>query len=64
MGKAGIATAALVFAAAASPCPAMASGTEPAGGDLEAVKRRGVLRHLGVPYARFVSGGGRASTSS
>ncbi len=58
MGKAGIATAALVFAAAAFPWTATASGTDLAGGDLEAVKSRGVLRHLGVPYARFVSGGG------
>jgi ABC-type amino acid transport substrate-binding protein len=28
------------------------------GGDLEAVRRRGVLRHLGIPYANFVTGGG------
>jgi ABC-type amino acid transport substrate-binding protein len=27
-------------------------------GDLEAVKARGVLRHLGIPYANFVTGGG------
>jgi ABC-type amino acid transport substrate-binding protein len=29
-----------------------------AGGDLADVKERGVLRHLGVPYANFVSGAG------
>ncbi len=28
------------------------------GGDLDAVRRRGVLRHLGIPYANFVTGGG------
>jgi len=28
------------------------------GGDLEAVKERGVLRHLGIPYAGFVTGSG------
>jgi len=28
------------------------------GGDLAAIKARGVLRHLGVPYANFVTGGG------
>ena len=28
------------------------------GGDLDAVKERGVLRHLGVPYANFVTGAG------
>lgn len=39
--------------AAAAPAPA-----EEPGGDLAAVKRRGVLRHLGVPYANFVTGGG------
>jgi ABC-type amino acid transport substrate-binding protein len=28
------------------------------GGDLQEVKERGVLRHLGVPYANFVTGSG------
>jgi ABC-type amino acid transport substrate-binding protein len=28
------------------------------GGDLDAVRQRGVLRHLGVPYANFVTGSG------
>jgi ABC-type amino acid transport substrate-binding protein len=28
------------------------------GGDLAAVKSRGVLRHLGIPYANFVTGSG------
>ena len=26
--------------------------------DLDAIKERGVIRHLGVPYARFVMGNG------
>jgi ABC-type amino acid transport substrate-binding protein len=38
--------------------PGRARSVEPGGGDLDAVKQRGVLRHLGVPYARFVSGRG------
>lgn len=28
------------------------------GGDLDAIRRRGVLRHLGIPYAQFVTGSG------
>jgi ABC-type amino acid transport substrate-binding protein len=28
------------------------------GGDLEDIKGKGVLRHLGIPYANFVTGGG------
>ena len=28
------------------------------GGDLDAIRKRGVLRHLGIPYANFVTGGG------
>jgi ABC-type amino acid transport substrate-binding protein len=28
------------------------------GGDLDAIRARGVLRHLGIPYASFVTGGG------
>jgi ABC-type amino acid transport substrate-binding protein len=36
--------------------PAARAGDD--GGDLEAVRRRGVLRHLGIPYANFVTGGG------
>ncbi len=28
------------------------------GGDLDAIRRRGVLRHLGIPYAHFVTGSG------
>jgi ABC-type amino acid transport substrate-binding protein len=35
-----------------------AAGAQDAGGDLDAVKRRGVLRHLGIPYANFVTGSG------
>ena len=37
--------------------PAVAAGEE-AGGDSAAVKSRGVLRHLGIPYANFVTGSG------
>ncbi len=36
---------------------ALAAAEEP-GGDLDAVRRRGVLRHLGIPYAQFVTGSG------
>ena len=28
------------------------------GGDLDAIRQRGVLRHLGIPYAHFVTGSG------
>ncbi len=28
------------------------------GGDLDAIRQRGVLRHLGIPYAQFVTGSG------
>lgn len=38
-----------VFLLAASVCR---------GDDLDAVRERGVLRHLGIPYANFVTGGG------
>jgi ABC-type amino acid transport substrate-binding protein len=34
------------------------SRPEDPGGDLDAVRARGVLRHLGVPYAGFVTGAG------
>jgi ABC-type amino acid transport substrate-binding protein len=36
----------------------VATAPVPAGADLDALKERGVLRHLGVPYANFVSGAG------
>jgi ABC-type amino acid transport substrate-binding protein len=36
---------------------AAASADDP-GGDLDAVRHRGVLRHLGIPYAHFVTGSG------
>jgi ABC-type amino acid transport substrate-binding protein len=45
--------AAALLAAALLPALARAEG-----GDLDAVKRRGVLRHLGIPYANFVTGSG------
>jgi ABC-type amino acid transport substrate-binding protein len=44
----------LPLAWAALAAPARADD----GGDLDAVRTRGVLRHLGVPYANFVTGGG------
>jgi ABC-type amino acid transport substrate-binding protein len=44
------------IAAAAVLLLSTASATE--GGDLAALRARGVLRHLGVPYASFVTGGG------
>jgi ABC-type amino acid transport substrate-binding protein len=47
----------LAACAAALALAAPALAEEP-GGDLAAVKRRGVLRHLGVAYANFVTGGG------
>ena len=37
---------------------ASAAWAEAPGGDLDAVRERGVLRHLGVRYANFVTGGG------
>lgn len=39
--------------AALTPIPAAADD-----GDIEGVKERGVLRHLGIPYAGFVTGSG------
>jgi ABC-type amino acid transport substrate-binding protein len=47
--------AALVCAAVVA-APGRALAADPNGGDLEEIRARGVLRHLGVPYARFVSG--------
>ena len=58
MGKPGASIAALCLAVGALPWAAAASAPGPGGGDLDAVKKSGVLRHLGVPYARFVSGEG------
>lgn len=37
---------------------AIVSWDSASGGDLSEIKRRGVLRHLGVPYANFVTGSG------
>ena len=36
--------------------PALAAEEE--GGDFDVILQRGVLRHLGIPYANFVTGGG------
>ena len=46
-----------LLACAALLAAPSARAAEPAG-DLDAVKRAGVLRHLGVAYANFVTGGG------
>ena len=47
-----------ICAALALLLPAAASAGGETGGDLAAVKSRGVLRHLGIPYANFVTGSG------
>jgi len=49
MAAAGVVFCLLVLFAQAGPVQAQ---------DLDAVKARGVLRHLGIPYANFVTGGG------
>jgi ABC-type amino acid transport substrate-binding protein len=49
---------AALCAALALLVPAIAAADAAEGRDLDAVKRRGVLRHLGIPYANFVTGGG------
>lgn len=45
----------LVLASFVLQAPAKA---DEGGGDLEQVRHRGVLRHLGVPYAAFITGAG------
>lgn len=45
-------------ALAALATPALAQAPADPAGDLAAVKARGVLRHLGVAYANYVTGGG------
>jgi ABC-type amino acid transport substrate-binding protein len=45
-----------MICAVALPAAVPAAAGE--GGDLAAVRARGVLRHLGIPYANFVTGGG------
>ena len=39
-------------------------GAEEGGGDLDDVRRRGVLRHLGIPCAAFVTAGGVSTIMS
>jgi ABC-type amino acid transport substrate-binding protein len=51
-------TVASICAALALLLPTAAAADGEAGGDLAAVKSRGVLRHLGIPYANFVTGSG------
>jgi ABC-type amino acid transport substrate-binding protein len=46
----------LFIVLAATPLAGRAAG--PDDGDLDAIKARGVLRHLGIRYASFVTGGG------
>lgn len=48
----------LLSLAALLGAAAPARAAEDVGGDLDAVLRRGVLRHVGVPYANFVTGSG------
>ncbi len=47
----------LLVVLAAAPLAGRAAGAEE-GGDLDAIRARGVLRHLGIRYASFVTGGG------
>jgi ABC-type amino acid transport substrate-binding protein len=47
----------LFLALTAAPFAGRAAGADD-GGDLDAVKARGVLRHLGIRYASFVTGAG------
>ncbi len=44
--------------AAAILAAGVARGGDHGGGDLDAIRQRGVLRHLGIPYAHFVTGSG------
>lgn len=49
---------AALCAAVALLLPTFAPAGDAEGRDLDAVKKRGVLRHLGIPYANFVTGSG------
>ena len=53
VGPAGFVKAVLVLMVTLLAMPGSAQ-------DLAEVRENGVLRHLGVPYARFVSGGGES----
>jgi ABC-type amino acid transport substrate-binding protein len=53
-GRSGLMVVACVTLLA-TPRPA---ASDDVGGDLDAVQQRGVLRHLGIPYANFVTGSG------
>lgn len=48
----------LCVLAAALLAAGVARAADDGGGDLDAIRRRGVLRHLGIPYAQFVTGSG------
>ena len=47
-----------LFVIAAAVAMAARTRADEGGGDLRALQRRGVLRHLGIPYANFVTGSG------
>mgnify|MGYP000084292552 CR=1 FL=1 len=47
-----------VRSGSAAATPSDVAGT----GDLDQVRRDGVLRHLGIPYANFVTGAGDDGT--
>jgi ABC-type amino acid transport substrate-binding protein len=51
-------TAGTLLALAAGAALLAATARADQGGDLDAIRRRGVLRHLGIPYAQFVTGSG------
>jgi ABC-type amino acid transport substrate-binding protein len=53
-----VASLPLLLVVAAVPLAGRAAARPDEGGDLDAIKARGVLRHLGIPYASFVTGGG------
>jgi ABC-type amino acid transport substrate-binding protein len=54
----GIRCKVALFAITAALVSASQSRADDGGGDLRALQRRGVLRHLGIPYANFVTGSG------
>jgi ABC-type amino acid transport substrate-binding protein len=66
MNRNSVLTCAPIFAVAAvallaSSLPSRARAdtrADDGGGDVSDIQRRGVLRHLGIPYAGFVTGGG------
>jgi ABC-type amino acid transport substrate-binding protein len=51
-------TAGILLAVAAGAALLAATARADDAGDLDAIRARGVLRHLGIPYAQFVTGSG------